>query len=350
MNHWIYRITILLICLTSFFLYGNEESNYLVCIEGGGSKTILQVMNQKGQILPLLKNGVKDDKIETSGSNINQIGPDGVRKILNSLFEKVFLLEGNGNQEIELKSILPNSRIIAGIAGAGLPQNKQSIISLIQEIGLSSDRVLVMSDAEMALQLINGDGIILIAGTGSICLGKRDENLFRVGGLGRILGDEGSGYQIGLQALKASLAEEYGWGISTILTPALKEHFEVSDLKILIPKINLGEIPPSKIASSAPIVFSKAAEQDEVAQMIINRAVGDISYILTTMINISSLSDCEIHLWGGIFKNVNSEAFIQKVRDRLPEAYMHFRMINKSQENPAILFAIQKFVANGISL
>jgi N-acetylglucosamine kinase-like BadF-type ATPase len=201
-----------------------------------------------------------------------------------------------------------------------------------------------MSDAEMALQLLNDEGIILIAGTGSICLGKRGETLFRVGGLGRILGDEGSGYQIGLQAIKAALAEEYGWGISTSLTPALKELFQVSDLKTLIPKINLGEIPPSKIASSAPIVFSKAAEEDEVAKEIIDRTAGDLSCLLTTMINMASLSDCEIHLWGGIFKNAHSEAFIQKVTEKLPEACRNLRMVNKSQDNAAVLFAIRKFV------
>lgn len=302
----------------------------------------MQVVNQEGQILPLIKNGIKNDKIETSGSNINSIGLSGVRQVLSSLLDEAFLLEGN--REIDLRTLLPHSRLIAGMAGAGLPQNKQSIISLIQERGINSDRVLVMSDAEMALQLINGEGIILIAGTGSICLGKKDEALFRVGGLGRVLGDEGSGYQIGLQALKAALAEEYGWGISTSLTPALKELFQVSDLKTLIPKINLGEIPPSKIASSAPIVFSKAAEQDEVAKEIIDQAAGDLSYLLATMIDISPLSGCEIHLWGGIFKNVHSEAFIQKVREGLPEAYRNLKMINKSQDNPAILFAIQKFV------
>ena len=341
MIHWVYKITVLFVCLTSLSLYG--DSGYLLCIEGGGSKTILQVMNQEGQIISLMKNGIKNDKIETSGSNINLVGLEGVRQVLHSLFEGVFLLEEN--REIDLKSLIPHSRIIAGMAGAGLLQNKQSLISLIQESGISNDHVLVMSDAEMALQLINSEGIILIAGTGSICLGKRDETLFRVGGLGRILGDEGSGYQIGLQALKAALAEEYGWGASTSLTPALKELFQVSDLKTLIPKINLGEMPPSKIASSAPLVFSNSWEQDEVAKEIIDRAANDLSYLLTTMVNISSLSDCEIHLWGGIFKNTHSEAFIQKVRERLPEAYRNLKMINKSQDNPAILFAKKKFIS-----
>ena len=85
MMHWIYRITVLIIGLTSLSLYGEE--GYLFCIEGGGSKTILQVVNQEGQILTLIKNGVKNDRIETSGSNINSIGSEGVRQVLNSLLD-----------------------------------------------------------------------------------------------------------------------------------------------------------------------------------------------------------------------------------------------------------------------
>ena len=303
------------------------ESDYLLCIEGGGSKTILQVMNPKGQILPLIKNGIKYDRIETTGSNINLIGPEGMRQVLSALLDQVFLPEG-----VALKSLLPHCRLIAGMAGAA--QNRQSLVSLIQERGIPSDRILVLSDAEMALQLIQDKGIVLIAGTGSICLGKKGGTQYRVGGLGRILGDEGSGYQIGLQALKAALAEEYGWGAPTCLTPALKELFQVADLKTVIPQINRGEISPSKIASSAPIVFSLAA-QDTVAKEIIDRAADDLSSLLTTMLQLSSLSDCEIHLWGGIFKNSQMEA---KIREKLPK---NLKMINQSKENPALLFAIQ---------
>ena len=340
MIHWIYRITVLFIYLSSLSLYG--ESDYFLCIEGGGSKTILQVMNQKGQILSLIKNGIKNDRIETSGSNINSIGPEGIRQVLSFLLDEVFVLEGN--RKMDLKSLLPRSHIIAGMAGAALLQNKQSISSLIQEKGISSDRVLVIADAEMLLELIDNEGIILIAGTGSVCFGKRGEVLFRVGGLGPILGDEGSGYQVGLQALKAALAEEYGWGTATSLTPALKELFQVADLKTLIRKINLREMSLSKIASSTPIVFNKAAEQDEIAKKIIDQAAHDLSHLLTTLIDISSLSDCEIHLWGGIFKNIHSKAFIEKIRENLPETCKNLSMINRSQDSPVILFATQKFI------
>lgn len=332
---WINKIACLLMSLAFISLYA--ESGYILCIDGGGSKTILQVINQQGEIISLVKNGISSDRIEASGSNINTVGLEGVREVLNTLFENVLVEE----EEIYLKDLISDSRIVAGMAGLGLPQNKQTLISLIETWGINPDHILVLSDAEMALQLIDGEGIILIAGTGSICLGKKNETLFRVGGLGRVLGDEGSGYQIGLQALKAALAEEYGWGTSTSLTPTLKELFNVSNLKILIPKINLAEMTPSKIASSAPLVFNHAQEKDTVAEGVINDAAHHLSHLLTNMLDVSQLSECEVHLWGGIFKNIYAETFIQKIVEKMPDNRQDLKIMNKSRDNPAVLFALK---------
>ena len=294
-------------------------------------------MDQEGQIVPLeIKDGIESHQVQTGGSNINSIGTEGIRQVLSSLFEGVFCGEN------ELTNLLPDCRIIAGMAGAGLPQNQQAIISLIEERGVSQHRISVMSDAEMALRLIDGEGGDPQSPAQALFAWEKKEMKprYRVGGLGRILGDEGSGYQIGLQALKAAIAEEYGWGAATRLTPALKQLFQVSELKTLIPKINLGEIPPSKIASRAPLVFYHASKQDEMANEIIDKAAQDLNDLLASMVNLSHLNNCEVHLWGGIFKNAYSETFIQKVREGLPE---NLKLINQSQNNPAVLFATQEF-------
>lgn len=313
------------------------DSGYSFCIDGGGSKTLLQVINQEGQIVPLKQEGRLGDRIVAAGSNINLVGLEGVREVINTLFANSFLIEEG--REWELSSLISEGHVIAALAGASHAQNKQSIQSLFQERGARAENILVMSDAEMTLQLIQDEGIILIAGTGSICLGKRKEARFRVGGLGRILGDEGSGYQIGLQALKAALAEEYGWGICTSLTPALKELFEVSELRSLISPITRGEIPPSKIAASAPLVFEHGWEKgDEVAKDILNGTAKELAALLIHMGRLSSLSECEVHLWGGLFKNRRAEELIQKIRERLPASYSGFHLINRSQENPTVLY------------
>lgn len=323
---------------------GGEEPLYFFCLEGGGSKTILQVLSQAGEIMPLVKDGVQTDRVEATGSNIHAVGADGIRHVLSALLENVSLAKGD--QIIALKNLLPRAHLVAGMAGAALPQIQATLVSLVAEQGIPREHIQLMSDADMALDLIPDEGVILIAGTGSICLGKKQETRFRVGGLGRVLGDEGSGYSIGLQVIKAALAEEYGWGPSTRLTAACKEFFHVTELKTLIPLVTSGALSSSKVASLTPLVFTHAATHDLIAEQILDQAAAHLGDLLATELSLSGLSHCEVHLWGGVFKNSHAEAFIQKIRNRIPTEHRNVKLVNKSQENPAVLFTLQKLVLN----
>lgn len=335
------------ICLILSFihlsLYGGEVE-YIFCIDGGGSKTSFQVIDSKGQLISLIRNGVSHEKIETSGSNLNNVGIEGVRLVLKSLFEDVRIGEEN------LVDKMSTCQIIAGLSGAANPKNKQTIISLFKEWGLKENQILVLGDAELSLKLFNDKGIVIICGTGSCCFGKKGEETFRVGGLGRVLGDEGSSYQIGIQALKAGLAEECGWGDPTSLTPALKEFFNVSELKNLIQPINLGEISSPTIACLAPLVFQKAYEKDAIANEILNRAASDIGDQLATLLKISHLSDCEVHLVGGVFKNQHAETFIQKIIEQAKGVQKNLKVVNQSHQNIALLFAFKCYTPSTSTL
>lgn len=335
---WVKKFIYLFLYFMPPFLYG--ESQYILCIDGGGSKTLLQIVDERGELVSLIKDETKTNTVKSTASNIHTVGVEGIRSVLHNLFENVKIEKDNK----DLIDILPSCQVVAGMTGLGLPKNKQIVSSLFEEWGISKDRIFVTSDAELALQLIDSEGIILISGTGSICFGKKDQVLFRVGGLGRILGDEGSGYQIGLQALKAALAEEYGWGPPTSLTPTLKEFFKENDLKNLIAQINQGKMLPSKIASSAPLVFEKAWEKDSIAEEIINQAADDLGRLLAIQLKISLLSNCEVHLWGGIFKSNYANDFIQKVIDHAACKDRNVKIINNSCKNPALLFACKWFL------
>jgi N-acetylglucosamine kinase-like BadF-type ATPase len=297
-----------LIFLLSLFSYAHAA---VLCIDGGGSKTLLQMVDEQGQLLPLSR--------EAGGSNINTVGFDGVRAVFARLFEG-----------IEVSTC----QVIAGLSGVGTAENKQIVSVLFEEWGIKKENVQLFTDAELALQLMEGEGAILICGTGSICLSKHH----RVGGLGRILGDEGSGYRIGLLALKAALEEEYGWGEPTTLTPALKELFGVSELKNLIRPLNLGEISSAGIAKAAPLVFDQAEEGDAIALAILDQAATELSYLLNTMGKQTELN--EVHLWGGVFKNTHADAFIQKILEKTSQK--NLKIINRANQNPAVLVAINR--------
>jgi N-acetylmuramic acid 6-phosphate (MurNAc-6-P) etherase/N-acetylglucosamine kinase-like BadF-type ATPase len=306
-----------------------------ICIDGGGSKTALQILDSEGRILSLFRDGGVFEEIRVGASNINSVGPAGVKATLETLFKDVKV----GEDLRDLKTLIGKCTVVAGMAGIGTPQNRETVTTLLEEWGVRRENLRLMTDADLGLQLLSGHGAILIAGTGSICLGTKDGHPYRVGGLGPVLGDEGSGYQVGLEAMKAALAEEYGWGEPTAMTAAFREYFGVAELKSLIRDITLREIPVSRVAGLVPIVFAKAKEKDRVALAIVQQTGEELKKMLATMLKISGLANCEIHLWGGLFKSPFADSFSERLNEELNLKGRNIHLVNQSQQNPALLFA-----------
>ncbi|MES2345369.1 MAG: BadF/BadG/BcrA/BcrD ATPase family protein [Chlamydiota bacterium] len=314
--------------------FATENAPYTFCIDGGGSKTLLQVIDARGRIVPLIKNEKVFESVKSGTSNINVVKKEGVKTALQELFSGLKV----GAEQIDVQEILPTSRVIAGMAGVGLPENQATVISLFEDLGVSKENLQVLTDAEIALRLLKGNGIVLISGTGSICFAEKDGNRHRVGGLGPILGDEGSGYQIGLQAIKAAIEEEFGSGQPTSLTSALKTFFEVDEIKSLLPLITSREISPATIASASSLVFEKAAvEKDPVAMGIISRAANELRQLVSTALRISQLTNCELHLWGGVFKDRFATQIIEELREETTQRGI--KIVNQSSENAGVIFA-----------
>ncbi len=95
------------------------------------------------------------------------------------------------------------SGICAGIAGARIKENKNEIKEYLSR-DLSFSNIIVESDTAIAFEDTFGqkDGLILICGTGSVLFGRLKGEFVRLGGWGKLLGDEGSSYFIGLNFLK----------------------------------------------------------------------------------------------------------------------------------------------------
>ena len=103
---------------------------------------------------------------------------------------------------------------------SGGPDDKREILAGI----LRAERLIVTNDAVIALAgaTATGQGIITIAGTGSIAFGRNAAGrTARAGGWGYIFGDEGGGFDIARQALRAALRMEEGWGPPTSLREIL---------------------------------------------------------------------------------------------------------------------------------
>jgi glucosamine kinase len=146
-------------------------------------------------------------------------------------------------------------------------------LELTREL-ISSEHLKVTNDAEIALTgaLEGQPGIIVIAGTGSIALGKNAEGrIARAGGWGYIFGDEGGAFDLVRQSLRAALRAEEGWGPETSLRPTLLREMQektANDLLHRFYRINTRQ----EIARLAPLVSNAAEAGDIVAREILLHA------------------------------------------------------------------------------
>ena len=153
------------------------------------------------------------------GANLQAHGELEVEKVLHAVIEEA----------IGDRAILP-AAVCLGVAGVDRQDDDRVVRAIMRRLGFRSQS-LVVNDALVALVAGVGDepGVVLIAGTGSIAYGVNEDGYAaRAGGWGYVLGDEGSGYWIGRQALIAVVREADGRGPRTRLTALVLEHFGLS--------------------------------------------------------------------------------------------------------------------------
>lgn len=236
---------------------------YFIGLDGGGTKTKCVITNY--DIKPLYE-------VTGGPSNFLMIGTDKVAEtILNLIIQCV------NHLNISYDDI---AAIVLGTTGGGrridAEELEKAIIQLAVDKNISLKIFRVESDARIALEgaFSGKPGSILIAGTGSIMFGKdKAGNIHRVGGFGRFIGDEGSGFRLGQKGLNLIAKEFDGRGDNTKLSGLLKEKFNIDSAENLITEIYRNNFD---IASVAPLVIEAAEKGDKAAINIIESEVDEI--------------------------------------------------------------------------
>jgi len=261
---------------------------HVLGLDAGGTKTVCLLADEHGTILA---------EGRGPGANLHSAGELEVEKVLHEVMEDAL---GDRN-------IVP-AAICLGIAGVDRDDEMRTVRAIMRRIGYKS-RVLVVNDALIALVAGAKDapGIVIIAGTGSIVYGRNaGGEAARAGGWGHMVGDEGSGYWIGREAVAAVMRAADGRGPATRLSETILEHFSVDDLSRLPRIVYDREVPRMSVATLGPIVETAAAGGDAVAMRILERAVDELVLgALSVATRLEMRGDAFVfYLSGGVFRVV----------------------------------------------
>ncbi|MGA2854998.1 MAG: BadF/BadG/BcrA/BcrD ATPase family protein, partial [Verrucomicrobiota bacterium] len=174
--------------------------------------------------------------------------------------------------------------MVIGMAGARTEKDRRRIRSAAGKVWPGAP-VYATDDLETALAAAEGKGgrpttakVLILSGTGSCCFGQRNGThggTVRLGGWGHILGDRGSGYAIGLLALRAVAGEMDRQGQWPALGEGILRALQLNDADDLIDWAKGAE--KWEVAALAPAVFAAAAKRDPLARKILADAAAALA-------------------------------------------------------------------------
>jgi N-acetylglucosamine kinase-like BadF-type ATPase len=254
---------------------------YVIGIDGGGTKTVLKISDLMGNLLGTYEGGP---------CNLNSTSAENVEKMLKELIIS----------SVEDKSLLLKDcrGICIGTAGAGRDREKSIIQNIIRALGYSG-KLIVTDDAVTALYggCGKGEGIILISGTGSICFGiNASGEKCRVGGWGHIIGDEGSAYHIAVKILNSVMKSFDGREEETVLRELVIERLKLNKVEDLIEYVYRKGNGKNEIAALALILSEACSRVDKTALRIAEEAAADLFNHVKVVVDKLNLQEKEANL------------------------------------------------------
>lgn len=258
-------------------------------IDGGGSNLRVVIVDDAMQII---------NTYHGLSVNPNTVGHDvakdriqqGIRSILEAAKLTTDQIKGLG----------------IGIAGASARHSSEWLLQVTRPI-LPTALIIPSSDEEIGLVGARGklEGVFLIAGTGSSAYGVHPEGkIFRAGGWGYLLGDEGAGYWIGNQALRAvTLYGDHRMGKYSALPALVLAHIGLNSPDEII-RWTYDNFAPARIAQLAQVVV--AHPDDPYCQAIITQAGDHLHSLGQHILNQLDLSCDQIAFGGSLLTTQNS--------------------------------------------
>ena len=273
-------------------------------IDGGGSNLRVAIVDD--QLQPLATH--------TAGpANPSIIGHARARQHIRRSVETALRQAGVAADSITAAGI--------GIAGASNLHSRQWLLDTLSPL-LANTQIAPSSDLEIALvgALARRHGILLLAGTGSAvygCAPKRRQ--LQIGGWGYLLGDEGSGYWIGLQLLRGIIrAHDEGAKLAPLYAACLSELGLSQAREVVGWLYRSQEAATTRLAELAPLALDMADAGDRDAQELLRQAGSQLARQVEQMRRRLDAPAAPIGFAGGLLDNHNPLSLDVTQRLNLP--------------------------------
>jgi N-acetylmuramic acid 6-phosphate etherase len=230
-------------------------------IDGGGTRTVA-LLTQADMVL---------GRGEGRPSNLQVIGVSAALAALDETVDRAFAAARIRRRPVHAACL--------GLAGAGRAED-QAVIRAWAERARLAETVIVQADTSLLLAAGTPDGwgAALVAGTGSMAFVKdRTGRTARAGGWGHLLGDEGSGYALAVNALRAIAQAADGRAPATALTERFLSVLGIAGPPGLIGAVHRAGLDRAALAALAPLVLQTAADGDAVADGIVEHGAEQLA-------------------------------------------------------------------------
>jgi N-acetylglucosamine kinase-like BadF-type ATPase len=280
-----------------------KDHLFLLGIDGGATKTLAAVLDVEHGALHLGRGGP---------SNQDSAGVAAAGQALFDAADAALAGAGIGDEDLDA-AVLAVAGTDTGAVAAHVRQER-------------SAEWIVVNDVVGAWATATGarPGVAAISGTGSNVFGVgADGRAWRAGGWGHVLGDEGSGYWIGVEAIKAALRDRDGSGPKTALSEAAIDFFAVPTIEALATTVYSKPLTKSEIAAFAATASALAERGDAEARTVYERGAAELASRIAAVIRETALEGAfPVGLIGSAFKAgpVFVEPLARAVHAVAPEA------------------------------
>jgi len=306
------------------------EKKYVIGVDGGGTKTVAALSDLNLKILKIAKTGpsnLRNVGIEEAVLNISK----AILKVIKGIKEKnilsIFIAlaaveeEFKSEKEKIKREIFKNPKISKALRG---------------DIEIVSDQI-----AAFRAGTDEKDGLVLIAGTGSVCHGRRGKKEVKTGGWGWA-NDEGSGFWAGQKGYQAIFKDLDGRGPKTKITKLVFKEWKLKNKEDLMKKI-YGKDSIRNISLISKTVDKASQMGDKVARKILEEAGEELSILAISVIKRLNFHNKKfpLVLIGAMFK---SKIILNKLKKEIKKLAPRTEFIFPKEE--PVIGAIKLAIEN----